>query len=80
MLREINDEVCCRAAQLEEDPVENEGSGSLDDEDPYGGSMIVGSTYAPTDIAYPTDTGLLAEAIERTDRMIDELHAPHIWE
>jgi len=70
-LEEINEEMCRRAAtpEVEED---DEGDG------PHGGTLIVDASCAPADITYPTDTGLLAEAIEKTDEMIDELHKPTI--
>ena len=47
-----------------------------DDDEPHGGTLIVDATCASADIKYPTDTGLLAEAIEKTDAMIDTLHEP----
>ena len=34
------------------------------------------ATCAPADIAYPTDTGLLAEGIEKTDAMLDTMQKP----
>lgn len=74
-LNEINEEMCRRAAQPEEEVTEEYPS---DDDTPHGGTMIVDATCAPADIAYPTDTGLLAEAIEKTDGMIDTLHAAHV--
>lgn len=76
-LNEINEEMCRRAAQPTEEPVKEEEPPS-DDDTPHGGTLIVDATCAPADIAYPTDTGLLADAIEKTDAMIDTLHAPHV--
>jgi len=40
------------------------------------GQLIVDATCAPADIRYPTDVSLLNEAREKTDEIIDELHAP----
>lgn len=77
VLREINEEMCRRAAQPEVEPVENPDD---DDDEPHGGTLILDATCAPADITYPTDTGLLADAIEKTDEMIDELHTPHVGE
>ena len=71
VLSEINDEMCRRAAQPEVE--END-----DDDEPHGGTLILDATCAPADITYPTDTGLLADAIEKTDEIIDELHKPNI--
>lgn len=76
-LNEINEEMCRRAARPTEEPVKEEEPPS-DDDTPHGGTLIVDATCAPADIAYPTDTGLLADAIEKTDAMIDTLHAPHV--
>jgi hypothetical protein len=71
VLEEINDEMVRRAAQ----PEPNDDN---DDNDPHGGTLILDATCAPADITYPTDTGLLADAIEKTDEIIDELHKPNI--
>ena len=40
------------------------------------GQLIADATCAPADIRYPTDTSLLNEAREKTDELIDSLHAP----
>lgn len=69
-MEEINDAMVRRAAQPEEEHRD-------DDDDPHGGTLIVDATCAPADIEYPTDTGLLAEAIEKTDKIIDEMHEPY---
>lgn len=49
-----------------------------DDSDPPAnqGKLIADATCAPADIRYPTDTSLLNEAREKTDEIIDQLHAP----
>ncbi|MBD3810450.1 MAG: IS5 family transposase [Sulfuricurvum sp.] len=39
------------------------------------GKLIVDATCAPADIAYPTDIGLLNEAREKTEKIIDQLCA-----
>jgi len=72
-LESINEEMVRRTAQPE--PVED---GNDDDDEPHGGTLILDATCAPADIAYPTDTALLADAIEKTDEIIDELHSPNI--
>ncbi|WP_276210579.1 IS5 family transposase [Heyndrickxia coagulans] len=41
------------------------------------GKLILDATCAPADIAYPTDLGLLNEAREKLERIIDVLHEPH---
>jgi hypothetical protein len=40
------------------------------------GQLIADASCAPADIRYPTDVSLLNEAREKTDEIIDELHAP----
>ena len=55
-----------------------------DDDDDLGGNpsnkgkLIVDATCAPADIAYPTDIGLLNDAREKSEQLIDKLyeHAP----
>ena len=82
---------CRESAQNDDDDAsskpENESSteiteeSEIDDENedlPKGGTLIVDATCAPANIKYPTDTGLLAEAIEKTDQMIDTLHEPNV--
>ena len=70
-MTEINEAMCNEAAQPE---VETEVAD--DDDEPHGGTLIIDATCAPADIKYPTDTGLLAEAIEKTDAMIDTMQEP----
>jgi len=45
---------------------------------PPQGKLIVDTTCTPADIAYPTDLSLLNEAREKTEEMIDAMHAPFI--
>jgi transposase, IS5 family len=40
------------------------------------GQLIADASCAPADIRYPTDVGLLNEAREKTDALIDSLHEP----
>jgi hypothetical protein len=72
VLNEINDEMCRRAAQPEEEELDDAG----DDDEPHGGTLILDATYAPAGISYPTDASLLAESVEKTDEIIDQLHEP----
>jgi len=77
VLNEINEEMCRRAAQPEVEKTDDSQDDN-DDDEPRGGTLILDATCAPADIAYPTDVNLLADAIEKTDGMIDELHSPNI--
>jgi len=56
-------------------------SNSKDDKNPPPspqGKMIVDATCTPADIAYPTDLSLLNEAREKSEEMIDAMHAPFV--
>ena len=75
VLKEINEEMCRRASQPEKEPADGSDD---DDDEPRGGTLILDATCAPADIAYPTDSSLLADAIEKSDEIIDELHKPHV--
>ena len=57
--------------------MKQEKSASDDDEAPGSsnkGKLIVDATCAPADIAYPTDLGLLNNAREKSEIIIDKLH------
>ena len=73
-------EAIALASLKESDPeAETESkSESDDDSDPPAnhGKMIADATCAPADIRYPTDVSLLNEAREKTEAIIDQLHAP----
>jgi len=75
VLNEINEEMCRREAQPDAEPPEDADD---DDDDPRGGTLILDATCAPADISYPTDANLIAEAVEKTDEIIDQLHGPYI--
>jgi hypothetical protein len=55
-------------------------SEETDDSDPPAndGQLIADATCAPADIRYPTDVSLLNEGREKTEAIIDALHAPLI--
>ena len=70
-MNELNEAMCkAEATPQEEIPAKDDG------DVPHGGTLVIDATCAPADIAYPTDTGLLADAIEKTDGMIDSLQLP----
>jgi hypothetical protein len=46
------------------------------EENPNQGKLIVDASCAPADIRYPTDLGLLNEAREKSEGIIDRLHEP----
>jgi hypothetical protein len=51
-----------------------------DDSEPPSnkGKLLVDATCVPADVAYPTDLNLLNEAREKTEGMIDAIHAPQV--
>lgn len=52
---------------------------SEQDEPPsHRGKLIVDATCTPADISYPTDVKLLNEAREKTEEIIDMMHAPFV--
>ena len=69
-MNKLNNEVMClRVAQTEKDE-----PGETDDEDdPHDGTLILDVACAPDDIVYPTNSGLLADAIAKSDEIIDYL-------
>lgn len=54
--------------------------GSKDQNNPpsHRGKMIVDATCTPADIAYPTDLTLLNEARQKSEEIIDTMHAPFV--
>jgi len=73
-MAELNEAMCAPEA------MPDEMTPADDDDEPHGGTLIVDATCCPADITYPTDTGLLAEAVEKTDKLIDILHEPNVGE
>jgi hypothetical protein len=60
----------------EQQPQDKTPDDNDDDRPSNKGKMIVDATCTPADIAYPTDLNLLNEAREKTEAMIDTMHAP----
>lgn len=71
ILGEIN-ELIIQRAQEREDARNNDDDNDSDN----GGTLIVDATCAPSDVRYPTDTSLLNEARENSEKLIDLLHEP----
>jgi len=69
-MAELNEAMC----KAEAKPAE-EAMPTGDDHEGHSGTLIVDATCTPADIKYPTDTSLLAEAIEKTDMMIDAMQS-----
>lgn len=56
---------------------QDDSQNSTDECPSHQGHLLLDATCAPADIAYPTDLGLLNEAREKLEHIIDVLHAPH---
>jgi len=63
---------------MSRDNESQEPSDDDNDRSPNKGKLIVDATCTPADVAYPTDLNLLNEAREKTEAMIDTMHAPHV--
>ncbi len=76
ILAEINDMIVAEAMN----PEKAVAADSSNDEDKpsNSGKLIVDATCTPADITYPTDLNLLNEAREKTEAMIDTMHAPFL--
>ena len=73
ILEEINEKICL--TQSEEDDNEENDNDDDSDEPPNQGKLIVDATCTPADITYPTDIKLLNDCGEKTEEIIDKLHA-----
>lgn len=73
----INDAIIGLATPKVSDQPEDDDQG---DPPANGGKLLIDATCTPADISYPTDLKLLGEAREKTEQIIDTLHAPFIGE
>ena len=90
VLKELNERVVRNEETEERSKDDCEGGGSAPakggtsekeavEEEPEGpnrGKLLLDATCAPADIRYPTDLGLLNEAREKTEQIIDCLYEP----
>lgn len=63
------------AEEKAKDPDSTEGDDEDDSPPSNSGKLLVDATCTPADIKYPTDLGLLNEAREKTEAIIDKLHS-----
>jgi len=75
-LREINESIVRNALESDELPQDKASDDNDDDESSNKGKLIVDATCTPADVTYPTDLNLLNKAREKTEAMIDSMHAP----
>ena len=90
MLKKANDSICSDASSDKDDDSnddneppssnsDNEESSEVstnDESSKNKGKLLIDGSCAPADISYPTDISLLNEAREKTEAIIDTLHAP----
>ena len=72
LLKRQQEREAAKKPKKDEDDDDSDGNSSNQ------GKLIVDATCAPADIAYPTDIGLLNDAREKSEQLIDKLcaHAP----
>jgi len=75
-LAQINDMIVEDAMNQESEVADK--SSDDDDKPSNNGKLIVDATCTPADITYPTDLNLLNNAREKTEEIIDAMHAPFI--
>ena len=77
-LAEINESIVRNALVSNEEPQDKSTDNNDNEKSSNKGKLIVDATCTPADVAYPTDLNLLNEAREKTEAMIDTMHAPLI--
>jgi hypothetical protein len=84
-LAKINDLIVERAlkqannSQVDGSSSDEQDKSDDDDNKPSNqGKLIIDATCTPADVSYPTDLNLLNEAREKTESIIDAMHAPRI--
>ena len=70
-LQDINEKMCLDQSTNEEEIPRDDDS----ENPPNQGKLIVDATCTPADITYPTDVKLLNDCREKTEEIIDKLHA-----
>jgi transposase, IS5 family len=77
-LAKINEAIVLKATSSQEKQKAQETSSNDDQSAPPQGKLLMDATCTPADITYPTDLKLLNEAREKTEEIIDTMHAPFI--
>lgn len=83
VLIEINEMICLSDKSVPSDHDDHQDDPPAENADSERkvknkGTLIVDATCAPADIHFPTDLGLLNEAREKLEAMIDTLHEPMV--
>lgn len=82
IISEMIEKIARQSAPQEEDKKDDDKDDDGDDSSGKSscenkGKLLIDATCAPSDIAYPTDLKLLNNAREKSERIIDMLHASH---
>jgi len=77
-LNQINETICKMQKRDDDEPPATGGgdTNKAEEELKNKGQMLMDATCVPADIRYPTDLGLLNEARQKTEEMIDTLYEP----
>jgi len=70
----VNQHMKLEAAQNDDEPPTDSGSSDEDKPATHAGKLLMDATVADQMIRFPTDFGLLNEAREISERLIDQLH------
>ena len=74
-LAEINESIVCKAFRSDDKSQDKSSTDNNNDKPSNKGKLIVDATCTPADVAYPTDLNLLNKAREKTEAIIDTMHA-----
>jgi IS5 family transposase len=77
-LAKINEAIVLKVASSGKTKKDKHTGSNDEPSPPNRGKLIMDATCAPADITYPTDLKLLNDAREKTEEMIDAMHAPFI--
>ena len=75
MLSRINERIHEQQSKKTQGPKGTRGGKKEEPQIPNRGKLLVDATCTPADIRYPTDIGILNEGREKTESIIDRLHA-----
>lgn len=74
-LAQINQLIVDKAMGSDSNKADTSSDDKDNDEPSNQGKLLLDATCTPADVAYPTDLNLLNEAREKTEEMIDVMHA-----
>ena len=79
-LAQINELIVLKALENKQEQCDGTSDDTPKDDTPPSnqGKLLVDATCTPADITFPTDVKLLNEAREKTEEMIDCIHAPDV--